>query len=193
MTKRKTSLDDMEEVIVKAKQIEVTESDVSVPESIGMAQMLQELGISPAVAEEEERKAKELLEEFQSPDICMAPDPQRPPVVTQRPPSNHRIPVRVKLSDLGTDEALETALREIIVVPKGSKDMPTLMEYTQKGTGLTRSVFVDMSSDKLSEAWRVFKEARPDKDPEAFIVMVYRILCWPLPRVFRAVGKIRLE
>lgn len=86
-------------------------------------------------------------------------------------------------------DTLPRGMVEVLNVPRGKYDVPTLVTYTREG--VPRHVIVEVGGPLVAEAWRLWCAERP-ADPEAFLLAVYRATRQDIPRMYRAVSHFTL-
>lgn len=78
-------------------------------------------------------------------------------------------------------------LRRVLDVPKGKRDVPTLISYRNQWTGVKRHLIIDVAEPILRTAWDEWRTCTGQTDPEIFIGDVCAVLDTDYPRMYRTV------
>lgn len=162
----------------KEKAEKAPETPVEVPET-------------PVEAPEEVATAPEMLEKTSEMPEMILETPVEAPEEAPEPAKEAE-----KASEEGEMPAegdLKAGLSSILCVKKGKRDVPTLIMYHSAYARADRYVIVDINNNLLEDAWRFYKANAPDKDPEVFLATVYEICRHEVPRMYRAVGTLKLD
>ena len=153
---------------------EVLQTSQTVPEAPESVTLTLDV---PPKAQEEVEKAPEEA-------------PKATETVEKAPETPEETPEDASKADKG---AIREGMKAILCVKKGKRDVPTEISYYSEYCRADRYVIVDINRNLLAEAWAYYCANRDDKDPEVFLATVYDICKVDIPRMYRAVGRLRLE
>ena len=105
-------------------------------------------------------------------DTIVIPDDPMTPTVT---------------ADEVTPTSGRDVLRRVLDVPKGKRDVPTLISYRNQWTGVKRHLIIDVAEPVLRTAWDEWRTCTGQTDPEVFIGDVCAVLDTDYPRMYRTV------